>query len=150
VLAILPGQGVGPIRFGATIATIERLMEAPCEVKTDRLCRYLERAVEFELEDGKTRRIRVHRRGRFADRDPSDEYGVFNGAIPPDLRFGMLPWAIQEHLGKPQRVEPVTAPNDWSTLERHFYPGMILEYDRLPNGNAVLGGVILEPGGAPG
>src|SRR5262245_18834978 len=29
-LAILAGKGVGPIRFGATVATIERLMDLPC------------------------------------------------------------------------------------------------------------------------
>jgi len=28
-LPILPGQGIGPIRFGATKQTIERLMGAP-------------------------------------------------------------------------------------------------------------------------
>src|SRR3954468_24171393 len=43
-LAIQAGQGVGPIRIGATVATIERLMEAPCEVKTESVCRYIRRA----------------------------------------------------------------------------------------------------------
>jgi hypothetical protein len=32
MLAVLAGQGVGPIRIGATVATIERLMELPGEV----------------------------------------------------------------------------------------------------------------------
>jgi hypothetical protein len=146
MLAMLAGQGVGSIRLGATIATIERHMQAPCDVKTETLCRYVARAVEFELENGVTRRIRVHRRGRSAGKDPSGaplEYGFFNGAIPPDLRFGMLPTAIQEYLGQPKRAEKVETPNDFNTVERHYYEGLMVEYDLLPNGNPIMGGVVI-------
>ena len=146
VLAMLAGQGVGSIRIGATIATIERHMGLPCDVKTETLCRYVARAVEFELENGVTRRIRVHRRGRSAGKDPNGaalEYGFFNGAIPPDLRFGMLPTAIQEYLGQPKRTEKVETPNDFNTVERHYYDGLAVEYDLLPNGNPIMGGVVI-------
>ena len=69
-LAIQAGQGVGPIRIGATVATIERLMEAPCEVKTESVCRYIRRAVEFDLDkNGFTERIVVHRHDRPAGPD---------------------------------------------------------------------------------
>lgn len=148
MLAIFAGQGVGPIRIGATVATIQRHMALPCDVKTPALCRYIGRAVEFELKNGVTERIRVHRAGRAAGKDAGGserEYGFFNGAIPPDLRFGMTPAAIQEHLGPAERVEkvePSAPPN--STAERHYYPGLLVEYDRHANGNLILGGVVIE------
>jgi len=145
-LAILAGEGVGPIRFGATVATIERLMEAPCEIKTPDRCRYIRQAVEFELKDGVVNRIVIHRHERPAGPDAQGTpqfYGFFNGGIPPYLGLGMIPSAIQKELGPPASVEKVTTPNDFDTVERDTYPGMVLEYDRYSNGNLILGGVIL-------
>src|SRR5678815_1872694 len=87
LLAILAGQGLGPIRFGATRATIERLMEAPCDIASETMCRYIPRAIEFTLDKGVVSKIRVHRIGRSAGLDKSGKpatYGAFNGAIPPD------------------------------------------------------------------
>ena len=140
-LAILAGQGVGAVRLGATVSTIERLMEAPCEVKTATLCRYATRAVEFELDaGGKTVRIRAHRAGRAAGGGAT--YGVFNGAIPPDLQFNMLPEAIAEHLGKPGKIEPKSSAAAPEAETEHHYQGKVLEYDRLPSsGRLALGGV---------
>lgn len=145
-LAILAGEGIGPIRFGATVATIERLMEAPCEIKTPDRCRYIRQAVEFELKDGVVNRIVIHRHERPAGPDAQGTpqfYGFFNGGIPPYLGLGMIPSAIQKELGAPVSVEKVTTPNDFDTVERDTYPGMVLEYDRYKNGNLILGGVIL-------
>jgi hypothetical protein len=141
------GQGVGPIRIGATVATIQRHMALPCEVKTATHCRYIARGVEFELKNGVTDRILAHRAGRAAGKDAvgaEREYGFFNGAIPPDLRFGMTPAAIAEHLGPAERVEKLApvAPNN--TAERHFYPGLVIEYDRHANGNLIMGGLVIE------
>lgn len=139
-LALLAGQGVGPIRLGATVETIERLMEAPCEEKTATLCRYAKRAVEFELgADGKTIRIHAHRMGRAAGGGKT--YGVFNGGIPPDLQFGMIMPAVQEFLGPPLKVETGTVGAAAETAAQHHYQGMVVEYDRLPTGKLVLGGV---------
>ncbi len=145
-LAILAGQGIGPIRFGATVATIERLMEAPCEVKTPDKCRYIMQAVEFDLKDGAVDRIVIHRHERPAGPDAQGKpqsYGFFNGGIPPYLGFGMLQSAIMKDLGPPTSVEKVTTPNDFDTVERDTYPGMALEYDRYTNGSVILGGVVL-------
>ncbi|MBX3129962.1 MAG: hypothetical protein KF718_24815 [Polyangiaceae bacterium] len=140
VLAVLAGKGLGPIRLTALVTTVERLMDKPCEVREPTLCRYVTRAADFTL-DGDTRvtRIHVHRVGRSAGKD--GHYGVFNGAIPPDLQFGMLPEAIQEHLGKPVRVERGNAGAHPATAEQHEYDGMVLEYDVMPSGQSVLGGV---------
>ena len=141
-LAVLAGQGLGPIRFGATVKTIERLMEAPCEERSASVCRYVTRAVEFHLgEDGALREVRVHRPGRPAGE--SRTYGMFHGAIPPDIKMLMLPWAVQELLGKPMRLEKVSDGGAFYTEERHHYEGMTLEYDRLQNDNLVLGGIVV-------
>jgi hypothetical protein len=149
VLAIQAGQGVGPIRIGATVATIERLMEAPCDVKTASVCRYILRAVEFDLDkNGVTQRIVVHRRDRPAGPDAKGEprvYGFFNGGIPPGVALGMVPKAVLEILGPPTSSERVTAANDFDTLDRDTYPGgMVLEYDEYKkSGKVMLGGVII-------
>ena len=143
-LAIEAGAGVGAIRLGANVGTIERLMEAPCEIKTDTMCRYVSRGVDFHLLGGETSWIHVQRAGRPAGRgfhgEPL-EFGFFNGAIPPDLRLGMLPRAIQQYLGQAERVEYVPQPNPTTVIERHYYPGLVAEYDLYSNGKLILGGV---------
>jgi hypothetical protein len=144
--AILAGTGIGPIRFGATVATIERLMEAPCEIKTSDKCRYIKQAVEFELKDGVVDRIVIHRHERPAGPDAQgnpQSYGFFNGGIPPNFGFGMIPSAIVKGIGAPVSIEKVTTPNDFNTVERDTYPGMLLEYDRYTNGSIILGGATL-------
>jgi hypothetical protein len=145
-LAILAGQGIGPIRFGATVPTIERHMQAPCDVKTETVCRYFARAVEFELAGGVLNAIKIHRMDRPAGNDGSGKarrYGVFNGAIPPDLSFGMLPEAIQKVLGPPKRIEKVEQGGENRTRELHHYDGMILEFDNLQDDLLALGAVRL-------
>lgn len=141
VLAVLAGQGVGPIRIGATVSTIERLMELPCELKTPDVCRYLARGIEFRLKDGITESIYIQRAGRPSDR--GTEFGVFNGGIPPDLRLGMLPTAIQEFLGAPQKVERSGVAGPAFRVEIHHYPGLRIEYDRLENGKLVMAGILI-------
>lgn len=142
VLAVLAGQGVGPIRIGATVATIERHMALPCEVKTPSVCRYLARGVEFRLENGVTKTIYVQRAGRPSDE--GTEFGFFNGAIPPDLQLGMIPKAIQEHLGPPLQVKRSGATGEAFRVETHIYEGLLIEYDRLENGNLVMSGILIS------
>lgn len=145
-MPILPGQGIGPIRFGATKATIERLMGAACDDATDTLCRYVARAVEFKLDASGLVEIRVSRKGREAKRTPDGailEYGFYNGAILPDLYFGMQPGALQESLGKPQKIESISPLGPDGFAERHIYDGLTLEYDLWSNGNLVLGAAVL-------
>jgi hypothetical protein len=149
LLAIQAGQGVGPIRLGATVTTIERLMGAPCEVKTESVCRYIRRAVEFNLDkSGVTERIVVHRHDRPAGPDAKGEpqvYGFFNGNIPPGAALGMVPKAVLDLIGPPVRSERVTSANDFDTIDRDFYPnGMVLEYDEYKkSGRVMLGAVII-------
>lgn len=135
-------MGVGPIRFGATVQTIERLMGAPCEIRTDDACRYIVRAIEFKLKDGVVEEMHIHRRDRQAMPD-GRTYGIFNGRMQEGVAFFMLPSGVQELIGKPQEVEPVKDPGPWNMVEVHDYPGMRLEFDRIDNGNTVLGGFIL-------
>ncbi|HWP08303.1 MAG TPA: hypothetical protein VNN72_21325 [Polyangiaceae bacterium] len=155
MLAIEAGKGVGAIRIGATVATIERLMDKRCEVLTEEVCRYITRGVDFHLVGGITNWIHVQRAGRPAGNDYTGEpveFGFFNGAIPPDVRLGMIPSAIQEYLGPPERIEPVPQPNPASIVARDYYPGMVIEYDRYTNGKIIMGGVRImkDPLGRPG
>ena len=147
ILAVLAGQGVGPIRIGANVSQIERLMQHPCEVRSENLCRYVTRGVDFNLVGGLTHTIYIQRNGRPAGKDANGddlEFGFFQGLIPPDLALGMLPQAIQEHLGKPYRAERVAGPNPQNMVYRHYYPGMTLEYDYWPEtGKLLLGGILI-------
>lgn len=122
-------------------------MALPCEVKTKEVCRYLSRAVEFQLENGVTKTIVVSRAGRpTKDSSGKDaEFGFFNGAIPPDLQLGMVPSAIQEHLGQPKQVERSGSAGTGAAdrVELHRYDGMRIEYDRIENGNLVVGGIVI-------
>jgi hypothetical protein len=146
-LLVLPGQGAGPIRIGARSAHIERLMQARCELRSENLCRYAARGLDFHLVGGELQQIHVQRAERPAGKDAAGnelEFGFFNGIIAPDLRLGMTPQAIQEHLGKPYRSEKVAEPNPQNMVWRHYYPGMILEYDRWQEtGKLILGGIVI-------
>ncbi len=146
-LAIQAGRGVGPIRIGATVATINRLMEAPCDVQTPEVCRYIVRSVEFFLDkNGVTDRIVVQRHERYAGLDAQGKpqvYGFFNGGIPPGAGLGMVPKAVLEIIGKPLSSERVTEKNLNNTIVRDTYPGMVLEYDEYKNGKVMLGAVII-------
>jgi hypothetical protein len=144
-LPIQAGVGIGPIRFGATVPTIERLMKAPCDVKNDTLCRYLNQAVEFYLKDGAVERIVIPCHERFTTDAQGNrrKFGYFHGLIPPDLALGMLPAALEEKLGKAPKSETVPEPNETHTARRDSYPGMVLEYDRHANGSLLLCGVTL-------
>jgi hypothetical protein len=64
----------------------------------------------------------------------------------------MVPGAIQEFVGPPERIEPVAQPNPASIVARDYYPGMVIEYDRYVNGKIIMGGVIImpDPDGRPG
>jgi hypothetical protein len=100
-LSIEPGQGLGPIRFGAHLETVERLIGEPCEQKLEQpggvvACRYSAQAVEFFLEDGKVTRMRVHRLGRPFQPEPKLDFGIFNGGFLQGGSVGMLMGPTQE------------------------------------------------------
>jgi hypothetical protein len=138
--AVLAGKGIGPIRIGATLATVERLMELPCPDRAPSVCRYIDRGVEFRFgDDGKVKRILIHRGDREAPN--ARLWGPFNGGIPPDLRFGMIIPAIQQFLGPPQKVVQGNEGAAREAVVQHYYEGMVLEYDRAPNGKLILGGI---------
>ncbi len=138
--AVMAGKGIGPIRIGATLATVERLMDLPCPDHPPGVCRYIDRGVEFRFgDDGKVNRILIHRGDREAPN--AKLWGPFNGGIPPDLRFGMIVPAIQQFLGPPQKVVQGNEGASREAIQQHYYEGMVLEYDRAPNGKLILGGI---------
>ena len=148
-LVIAPGKGLGPIRFGARLDTIERLMAEPCEQKKQEgphvlVCRYSAQAVEFFLSDGELSAVRVHRLGRpFIGTQPKPDFGIFNGRFEGGASLGMLMSGVQELLGKPKAVHAVKDANPYGTIEVHDYDGFTLEYDRLDADRVVLGGARL-------
>lgn len=128
--AVLPGEGLGPIRFGSTVATVERHMQAKCEQLTDKYCRYIGSGLELELTNGVVTGIVIHRYQRPVAGEPGKTWGLFNGGIPPKVFMMMVPEAVIEEIGKPQRSEVVAEENPNWTVQRDYYPGMVLEYDR--------------------
>ena len=148
MMAIIVGKGIGPIRFGATFATVERLMEKECTERSETRCGYPDRGVVLEFADGVVSAIDIFRGGRLRPdaKGPDDVFGVFNGAIPPDIMPGMVPDAVQEALGSPERVEALKEPSPTNTIERHYYDGAILDYDLNPlNNRLMLGRIRLTP-----
>jgi hypothetical protein len=158
MFAILPGEGIGPIRFGATVATVERHMTRPCDVKDETTCRYFAEAVEFRFTDGVVSEIRIHRLDRPAGKDASGverTYGNFNGAIPADpaagrplvTTFGMHAAGVAEGLGPPLRTETLDGSGPNHTVSVQYYDGLAVEFDRVPEAQMpVAGGFrILRP-----
>lgn len=153
-LGILSGKGLGPIRFGATHATIERHMGASCRLVDlpgqpgVQRCRYGAHAVEFFLEKGVLIRIGVHGKDRLLSKSPEREYGIFNGGFVEGARLEMLIAGVQEFLGKPLSVNPGPPKNTHGVVEVHVYSGARLEFDRSKSGKLKLAGVIIEPNDA--
>ena len=157
-LAILPGQGVGPIRIGANAATIARLMKKPCQYVDKAVCRYSGRAVEFFFDEkGMTRHIHLHRARRRLGPE-GVMFGQFNGNFPSSaefplrsrIRFGMLAAGVVELMGPPTEIlkewppETRNHPSAHAVVSVVAYPGMWLEYDKLESGSMVLSGIILK------
>jgi hypothetical protein len=144
-LEILPGQGVGAIRLGATAETIERLMGAPCEIKTEHECGYIGRAVEFLLDDqGATKEIKINRLDRPAPEGRT--FGVFNGRMANGLTLTMIPSGVQYVLGPPKKVEEVKDGGSANTVQIAHYDGLRIEYDKVPPDRIEVGGIIVTKG----
>jgi len=141
-LVILPGTGVGAIRFGTNLTKLQQLMEGPCDVLTETRCGYIRAASEFTLDAGVVTGMKFHRRDRRAPGAPASGdqyYGSFNGGMRPGLMFGLLREVVLKEFAVPDKTEPLTGPD--GQLQRDFYPGVILEYDRLANQKVVLSGI---------
>lgn len=144
-LVTMPGKGLSAIRFGATRETIERHMKASCEIVTENRCAYIDEAVEFFLEDDALVRIKAHRRGRSVDGTKDQYYGTFRGVLPPTIMMGLHRHVVLEEFGEPKKKEPVDPPGPDGIADRHFYDGIVLEYDVLDNGNTVLAAMEILP-----
>lgn len=128
--AIEAGAGLGPVRFGATVSTIERLMGSKCDELTEKFCRYIPAGIEFELSDGMVSGIVVYRHDRAVVGSPGKTWGRTRCAIAPDITPRVILKYVHATLGKPQSSEPVTQANPNRTALRETYPGLVLEYDR--------------------
>jgi len=124
------GKGLGPVRFGATVATIERLMGSKCDELTEKLCRYIPAAIEFELADGVASGMVVYRHDRPVPGSPGKVWGRTQCAIAPDITPRVILSYVHSKLGKPVSSEEVKTENPNRTALRETYPGLVLEYDR--------------------
>lgn len=128
--AVEAGGGLGPIRFGSTVATVERHMQSKCEELSEKYCRYVTAGIELELTDGAVSGILVHRLNRPVAGNSEKKWGIFAGGLPPKVMMMMVPEAVIEQIGKPKKTETVTEENPNWTVRRDFYDGLELEYDR--------------------
>ena len=55
---------------------------------------------------------------------------------PPRVVFFLHEHIVEEEYGKPERKEPLSGPD--GQVRRAFYPGLVLEYDKIENGNTIL------------
>lgn len=136
--AVEAGAGLGPIRFGSTVATVERHMQSKCEELTDKYCRYVSSGIELTLTDGAVSGIVIHRFDRPVEGSPGKQWGTFAGGIPPKVLMTMVPEAVIEQIGKPKRTESVTQANPYGTVRRDTYDGMVLDYDKNPLNNRLM------------
>jgi len=148
--AIEAGVGLGPVRFGATVATIERLMEGKCDEITETYCRYIGAGIEYELTKGVVSGMVVHRHDRPVAGSPGKAWGRTRCAIPPDVTPRTLLSYVRSVLGKPLASEAVTADNPNRTGLRETYKGLILEFDRGEHtGELILGGIRVTKAAEP-
>jgi hypothetical protein len=128
--AIQAGVGLGPVRFGATVATIERLMGSKCDELTEKFCRYIPAGIEYDLSEGVVSGIIVYRHDRAVVGSPGKTWGRTRCAILPDITPRVILSYVHSNLGAPQSSEPVNGANPNRTALRETYPGLVLEYDR--------------------
>jgi hypothetical protein len=139
-LAVEAGVGIGPIRFGSNVASIERHMGMKCEELTEQHCRILQAGLEFELTEGIVSGMVVYRFERPVASSPGQTWGTFAGGILPNIHMMMVPEVVHEELGMPKTSTVVDENNPNHTVLRETYPGFELEYDKNPaNGRLMLG-----------
>ena len=147
--AIVPGKGITAIRFGATPETIQRHMQAPCDVKTETRCLYVKQAIDFTLEKGVLVRAKAERRDRPVPGVPDQAFGTFYGGMAPDITMGLHRHIVHEEFGPPDRSEAFSPSTGLGLMHRDFYAGLTLEYDRISNGNEVLSAMEVFPADNP-
>lgn len=145
-LIVAPGRGISAIRFGTNFETLARHMEGPCDVRTETRCVYIAQAVDFTMKDGVVVGMKIHRKDRHVPGLPERVFGIFKGMMPPSIQFGLHRHIVAEEIKmKPERVENISDGGVDGLVAREHYPGVIVEYDRLPNGNVVAASFEVVP-----
>lgn len=150
-LPIFIGRGIGPIRFGAHMDTVERLMGVKCQAKTKTLCRMSDRGVNFHFNDkGELEEIFIARADRIDEKEPSLTFGMFNGVFERKrASIGMLPEAIVELIGEPKETVKLDGAGPNKAMLRQVYESMVLDYDLQTNGKLALSAISLRKGAEP-
>lgn len=146
VIAV-PGEGLSAIRFGTNFDTLARHLGSPCEVRSETRCLYIEYGLDFTMKDGVVAAMKVNRPSRKVQNLPGEprKYGLFTGVLVPSIQVGLHRHIVAEELKKkPERVEEIADGPD-GLVAREYYPGVIIEYDKIENGNVVVGGFEIVP-----
>lgn len=145
-LIVLPGQGLSALRFGATLPTVKRHLGRSCELQTEERCIFIHQAIELGLKDGVVSQIKVHRRGRPVPGDTEGRtFGTFHGKLDPQILLGLHQHVVEQEYGAPTKKENFELQGSVGLVARHEYPGLLLEYDRIENGNTVLAAFAIIP-----
>lgn len=152
-LIVYPGKGVGPVRFGAYPATITRLLGAPCDYQTETRCVHFDRALDLTLEGGVLAKIRVEGpdhvplglSAQELGTNAGRTYGTFRGLLEPKIVFGLHKHIVEEEFGKPKSEETLEPKGATGLVARAHYDHLVLEYERIENGNTILTAFELSP-----
>jgi hypothetical protein len=152
-LIVYPGKGVGAVRFGAYPSTIQRLLGAPCDYETETRCIHFDRALDLTLEDGVLAKIRVESPDHVPQGLTEKElgknygrtYGSFRGLLEPKIVFGLHKHIVEEEYGKPKKEQKIELQDTTGVVARAEYDHLVLEYERIENGNTILTAFELTP-----
>jgi hypothetical protein len=152
-MLVYVGKGVGPLRFGAYVSTIVRLLRAPCDYLTETRCVQLDRALDLTLEDGVLAKIRVESPDHLPKGLGSKElganagraFGAFRGMLEPKIVFGLHKHIVEQEYGKPKSEEKVELKGPTGLVARAHYDHIIFEYERIANGNTILSAFEMTP-----
>jgi hypothetical protein len=62
------------------------------------------------------------------------------------LTLTMIPRGVEGLIGPPQKVEEVKDGGSANTVQIAYYDGLRIEYDKLPPGRVVVGGIVITKG----
>ncbi len=63
--------------------------------------------------------------------------------MAPEIMLGLHRHIVIEEFGEPSKKEPLSGPD--GQVEKHTYPGVVLEYDKIENGNTILAAITVVP-----
>lgn len=63
--------------------------------------------------------------------------------------LGLHRHIVLEEYGEPVKKEAISPPGPDGLVDRHYYEGIVFEYDKIENGNVVLSAIEILPSETP-